>query len=42
MHVSNWWFELSFLQNGTTEQVKKIVGTLNEAKVPGEDIVGES
>jgi len=25
--------------NGTTEEVKKIVGTLNEAKVPGEDVV---
>jgi len=25
--------------NGTTDEVKKIVGTLNEAKVPGEDIV---
>lgn len=25
--------------NGTIEEVKKIVGTLNEAKVPGEDVV---
>lgn len=25
--------------NGTTEEVKKIVGTLNEATVPGEDVV---
>ena len=30
------------MQNGTTEEVKKIVTTLNEAKVPGEDVVGES
>lgn len=30
------------LQNGTTEEVKKIVTTLNEAQVPGEDVVGES
>jgi len=33
---------LILLQNGTTEEVKKIVTTLNEAKVPGEDVVGES
>jgi len=33
---------LILLQNGTTEEVKKIVGTLNEAQVPGEDVVGES
>ncbi|CAL0309667.1 unnamed protein product [Lupinus luteus] len=33
--------ELSFIQiaNGTTEEVKKIVTTLNEATVPGEDVV---
>jgi len=29
------------LQNGTTEEVKKIVTTLNEAKIPGDDVVGE-
>lgn len=28
------------LQNGTTEEVKKIVTTLNEAEVPSEDVVG--
>jgi hypothetical protein len=32
---------LILLQNGTTDQVKKIVTTLNEAQVPGEDVVGE-
>jgi len=36
------FFGLILLQNGTTEEVKKIVGTLNEAQVPGEDVVGES
>lgn len=29
------------LQNGTTEEVKKIVTTLNETEVPSEDVVGE-
>ena len=28
------------MQNGTTEEVKKIVTTLNEAEVPPEDVVG--
>lgn len=28
------------LQNGTTEEVKKIVTTLNEAQVPSGDVVG--
>ena len=34
-------FELICLQNGTTEEVKKIVATLNEAEVPSEDVVGK-
>lgn len=29
------------MQNGTVEEVKKIVTVLNEAEVPSEDIVGE-
>jgi hypothetical protein len=29
-------------QNGTGEDVKKIVTVLNEAEVPSEDVVGES
>lgn len=29
------------MQNGTTDEVKKIVSTLNEAEVPSEDIVGK-
>lgn len=41
-HRRNYCFELVLLQNGTKEEVKKIVGTLNEAKVPGKDVVGES
>lgn len=32
---------LILLQNGTPEEVKKIVTTLNEAEVPSEDVVGE-
>lgn len=32
----NW----SSLQNGTTEEVKKIVTILNEAEVPSEEVVG--
>lgn len=28
-------------QNGTTDEVKKIVTTLNEAEVPSEDVVGK-
>lgn len=32
----SWW-----MQNGTTEQVKKIVATLNEGQVPSEDVVGK-
>lgn len=31
---------LIVLQNGTIEEVKKIVTTLNEAEVPSEDVVG--
>ncbi|KHN29797.1 Triosephosphate isomerase, cytosolic [Glycine soja] len=27
------------MDNGTTEEVKKIVTTLNEAKIPGDDVV---
>lgn len=30
-----------WLQNGTVEEVKKIVTLLNEAEVPSEDVVGE-
>jgi hypothetical protein len=30
------------VQNGTGEDVKKIVTVLNEAEVPSEDVVGES
>ena len=29
------------LYNGTLEQVKKLVSTLNEAEVPSEDVVGK-
>jgi hypothetical protein len=29
------------VQNGTTDDVKKIVTVLNEAEVPSEDAVGE-
>jgi hypothetical protein len=29
------------VQNGTGEDVKKIVTVLNEAEVPSEDVVGE-
>lgn len=29
-------------QNGTSEEVKKIVSTLNQAEVPSEDVVGKS
>lgn len=29
-----------YLQNGTTEEVKKIVSTLNDGKVPSADVVG--
>lgn len=29
------------MQNGTGEDVKKIVTVLNEAEVPSEDVVGE-
>lgn len=29
------------MQNGTAEEVKKIVTTLNEAEVPSEDVVGK-
>lgn len=32
----NW----NSVQNGTTEEVKKIVTTLNEAEIPSEDVVG--
>lgn len=28
------------VQNGTADEVKKIVSTLNEAEVPSEDVVG--
>lgn len=33
--------EWKILQNGTTEEVKKIVGMLNEAEIPSEDAVGK-
>lgn len=33
-------FDWNRLQNGTTEEVKKIVSMLNEAEVPSEEIVG--
>lgn len=29
------------MQNGTVNEVKKIVAVLNEAEVPPEDVVGE-
>lgn len=29
------------LQNGTTDQLKKIIATLNEGDVPSQDIVGK-
>ena len=41
-YADNWYFKLTLLQNGTTEEVKNIVRTLNEAQVPGNDLVGES
>lgn len=31
---------VNFLQNGTNEEVKKIVATLNQGEVPSEDVVG--
>lgn len=34
--------QLICVQNGTTEEVKKIVATLNEGQVPSQDVVGES
>lgn len=34
-------FFCGMLQNGTTEEVKKIVTILNEAEVPSEDVVGK-
>lgn len=36
--VSN---QLMYMQNGTTEEVKKIVATLNEGQVPSQDVVGK-
>lgn len=33
-------FGWEFMQNGTVEQVKKIVTVLNEAEVPPEEVVG--
>ena len=30
-----------YLQNGSTEEVKKIVASLNAAQVPSQDVVGE-
>lgn len=29
------------MQNGTIDEVKKIVNLLNEGKVPSQDVVGE-
>lgn len=34
--------QFSCVQNGTTEEVKKIVATLNEGQVPSHDVVGKS
>lgn len=31
---------MNIVQNGTNEEVKKIVSTLNEAEIPSEDAVG--
>lgn len=38
--ISHSWC-LVLLQNGTVDEVKKIVTILNEAEVPSEDVVGE-
>lgn len=40
MYHNHLW-ALILVQNGTGEEVKKIVTTLNEAEVPSEDVVGE-
>lgn len=37
----NYGLKYISMQNGTAEEVKKIVTTLNEAEVPSEDDVGE-
>ena len=37
----NWWFNFFWMQTGTTEEVKKIVSTLNDAQVPSSDVVGK-
>jgi hypothetical protein len=41
--VNTWFSGLNWMwmQNGTTEEVKKIVSTLNEAQVPSQDVVGK-
>lgn len=40
--VTNIWCNLNcFMQNGTSEEVKKIVSTLNAGQVPSEDVVGK-
>jgi hypothetical protein len=41
--ILGWDFPglIFLLQNGTGNEVKKIVTTLNEAEVPSEDVVGE-
>lgn len=33
--------QLICIQNGTIEEVKKIVATLNEGQVPSQDVVGK-
>lgn len=35
------FFKKTGLQNGTLEEVKKIVSMLNEAEVPSENVVGK-